>query len=131
MVSSEQVKSFIGISIIVILFIISTVIVQRYLDFFNQYFDIGFLGIIIYVLIVIISIVVAPVSAFPLIPVAANLWGWVFGAVLNIIGWTIGSMIAFILARKYGVPLISKFIPMKRINNLVKLVKKDISLLLL
>ena len=125
MATSEKIKSFIGIFVIIILFIASTIIVRQYLDFFNQYFDIGFLGIIIYVLIVIISIVVASISAFPLIPIASNLWGWFTSGILNIIGWTIGSMIAFILARKYGVPLISKFIPMKRINKIENLVPKD------
>lgn len=122
---NEKTKSFIGIIIIIILFILSTLIVQKYLDFFNQYFDIGFLGMVIYVVIVVVSIVIAPISSFPLIPLAANLWGWVFGAILNIVGWTIGGYISFILARKYGVPLISKFVPIKRINKIESIIPKD------
>lgn len=53
-------------------------------------------------------------------------YGGVFIAgLLSIIGWTIGSMIAFLLARKYGVSLIKKFIPLNKINKLEQKIPKE------
>lgn len=78
----------------------------------------------VYVLLEIISIVIVPVTTFPLLPVAVVLWGSFIAAVLNVIGWMIGAAIAFSLARKYGRPLVSRIIKMKRVIYLEKLIPK-------
>ena len=83
------------------------------------------LGMTVYVLITVAAIVIAPISTLPLLPIASNLWGWVTAAILSIIGWTIGSLIAFALARKYGVSLISKFISIEKINKFERMVPKE------
>jgi len=114
----KRVSSFIGIVLIIVFFIISSYFVQIYIDEISGVLDVGILGMIIYVLVTILAIVIAPISAVPLIPVASILWGVTISALLNIMGWTIGGYIAFILARKYGVPLIKKFIPIDKINSL-------------
>lgn len=85
----------------------------------------NFLGMIIYVIISIIAIVIAPVSALPLMPVASNLWNPPIAAILSIIGWTIGSLIAFIISRKYGINLIKRFIPLNKIYKLEKIIPKE------
>ena len=76
------------------------------------------LGVILYISIFIISIVLAPISVMPLIPFAARLWGLYAATALSVIGWTIGSMIAFYLARKFGKPYVSKIIPLKTLEKL-------------
>lgn len=115
---NTKTKSILGILIIIILFVLFSYFVQTNLGFFEDLIGEGVSGMLIYVLIKIIAIVVAPVSTLPLVSVASNLWGGFIAGVLNIIGWTIGAMIAFMLARKYGVDLIKKFVPIKKINKL-------------
>lgn len=66
----------------------------------------GVLGMVSYVGVMIVSIVVAPIGTGFLLPVAANSWGPVLASVLSIVGWTIGSLIAFFLARKYGLAMV-------------------------
>ena len=123
--NKEQVNSFLGIIIVVLLFIISSVLVQKYLNELSSYLDFGFVGMLVYIFINILAIVVAPVSVMPLMPLASNLWGWYITGVLSIIGWFIGAWIAFVLARKYGVDLINKFINMNKIQKLERLIPEE------
>ena len=64
--------------------------------------------------------VVAPISAMPLIPIMSNTWGWQLAGVFNVIGWTLGSIIVFWLCRKYGVRIISKLVSLRSIQSLEK-----------
>ncbi len=121
---NEKIKSIIDLSIVIILFIFFSYIIQNNIDSIEPFVDRD-LGMIIYVVIVIIAVVIVPFSAMPLLPIASNLWGWFLAAILSIVGWTIGALIAFELARRYGVPLIRKFIPIKKIEKAEKLVPKE------
>lgn len=118
-------KTFIEIILIILFFIIISYIVQTNIISITGIIGGGFFGMFFYVILVITAIVIAPISSVPLIPLASSIWGWFISAILSIIGWTIGSIIAFVLARKYGVPLISKFISINKINKLEKLVPKE------
>ena len=118
----QQINSIIGLVIIALLFVVSSILVQNYIDEISTYLDFGFYGMIVYVILTILSIVVAPVSAMPLMPIASALWGWVATGILSIIGWTIGAWIAFVLARKYGVSLVSKLVDLKKIQVFEKLI---------
>lgn len=74
----------------------------------------GGFGMLVYVLITIIAVVAAPISAFPLLPIATNLWGIRVATLLSVAGWTLGAMIAFLLARRFGAPLVSKLAPLEK-----------------
>lgn len=117
---SSKIKAIWGIGFIVFLFIITTYLVETNIEFVKSYLDFGIYGILIYILLVIASIVIAPVSVIPVIPLAIGLWGWKLAAFLSILGWSIGAAIAFLLARKYGIPLVAKFIPLKEIDKFEK-----------
>lgn len=117
---NSKVKSFIGIAAIVVLFILASCIIQKNLEFFNNLIGTNFSGMLMYVVIITIAIVVAPVSALPLLPVVSNLWGWVVAGTLSAIGWSIGALIAFIIARKYGVKIARKLIPIEKVHELEK-----------
>src|SRR3989344_543608 len=121
----EQINSIISIFVIIALFALSSYAVQNNLGGINEYLDYGIWGMLIYFILVILSIVLAPVSVFPLIPIASKLWGWPLAGIISIVGWTIGAVIAFLLARRYGVPLVSKFLPMKQIYKLEKLIPEN------
>jgi uncharacterized membrane protein YdjX (TVP38/TMEM64 family) len=122
---SDKIKAFIEILIIVILFIFFSYIIQKNLETIKLFIDNGMYSMLLYVFIVIIAIVVAPISAIPLLPISSNLWGWFLAAVLSIIGWTIGALIAFEIVKRYGVPLVKKFIPMKKIERIESRVPKQ------
>lgn len=66
----------------------------------------------------------APVSATPLIPIAASAWGVATTALLSIFGWTIGSLAAFIIGRRYGLPLVQKFVSINKLEKLHKYIPR-------
>ncbi len=122
---SEKIKSIIGLFLIVLLFILSSYFVKENIGFIKNLIGNNFLGILIYILISIIAIVIAPISMMPLIPLASNIWGWFYSAIFNILGWFLGSIIVFWISRKYGVPLIKKFISLEKINKLESKIPKE------
>ena len=76
------------------------------------------LSIVIYVLFLIISEVVAPVSSLFILPLAVSVWGSFFTAIITLAGWFIGAIISFWLARRFGQPLIGKIISINRLEQL-------------
>lgn len=113
----DKIKSILGILLVVLLFILASYLTQVYQSQLKTSLEFGIWGMVIYIIIGIIATVIAPISTLPLLPIATTLWGWVIAAILSIVGWTIGSVIAFYLARKYGVKLVSKI---TNINTLQK-----------
>jgi len=63
-----------------------------------------------YVLLLIISCIIAPLNTLIIIPFAASVFGWFPAALLSITGWVIGALIAFIIARYLGGVLNSNFL---------------------
>ncbi len=118
----DKINAAIGIFIIVVIFLAVSYLVQSNLDYVRSLIGVSPTSMIIYILILIFATVVAPVNATPLLPVASNIWGWFLTGILTIIGETIGSIIAFSLARKYGVPLVKKFVPINDIAKYEKLI---------
>ena len=121
----QKIKSAIGIILIVAGFIVASYIVQNNLDFFKNYIGHGFLGMITYTLIVVVSIVLAPINEVILMPVATALWGWFITALLTLLGLTLGSIIVFVLTRKYGAPLIRKLLPLDKIYKYERLMPQE------
>jgi len=116
----EKVKSILGILIILILFVFFSYLVQNNLEFIESLVVNDFLGMFVYVFLAIISVVIVPVASVFLMPIASNLWGVFLTGILSITGWGIGSYIAFILARKYGVDLIKRFVSLEQIYSFEK-----------
>jgi uncharacterized membrane protein YdjX (TVP38/TMEM64 family) len=89
---------------------------------------------VLYILVTILAVVVAPLSTGFLLPIAANGFGPWQTALYSIAGWSIGSIIAFNLARRYGygyleeLPL-SKFI--RRVEGRMSQVQQVVVILLL
>ena len=119
-----KIKSILGIILVAILFIAISYLSMQYEETLKTLIGEGPIGILTYFLITIIATVIAPVSALPLLPIAVLLWGWVNAAIITIAGWTIGSIIAFYLARKYGVKLVQKIINMEKIQYYENLIPK-------
>ena len=101
----------------VVIFLALMQTAQSYSEFLQNIIQqAGTLGIISYIALMIVSVVVAPVSFAFLLPIAANGWGPLAAAVYSIVGWTIGSMIAFFLARRYGLAWAEKFTTVKKMR---------------
>jgi uncharacterized membrane protein YdjX (TVP38/TMEM64 family) len=103
---------------LIVLFLIVTYFVETNLGWFESKIGDGYFGFIVFLLILIITIVVAPVSSIPFVPLTTHLWGWVLTGVILTIGWSFGAILAFYLARKYGVPFVKKFVSMERVYKM-------------
>jgi uncharacterized membrane protein YdjX (TVP38/TMEM64 family) len=75
-------------------------------------------GVVLYLVLNIIDAIAAPGATLPLIPVAAHTWGHVGAALLTIAGWTAGSLIAFVIARRWGAPVVRKLTSIERVKQL-------------
>src|SRR3989344_5101275 len=122
----EVIKAGLAVGFIIALFILSSYIANLYIDELKDFaFSNYKTGVLVYIFIFTLSIVVAPISSLPLIPFASNVWGWQLAAIYSVIGWTIGDIIAFLLSRKYGKPLIKKLISLKDVEKLEKYVPEN------
>ncbi|KXJ98160.1 MAG: SNARE associated Golgi protein [Parcubacteria bacterium OLB19] len=107
--------------LILSLFIIAIILSQYYKDDIAQYLDFGHWGMLVYILLATSSTVLAPINTLPLIPIATTLWGGFITALLSITAWTLGAIIAFILARRFGKPYIEKNYSLEKISQYEKL----------
>lgn len=121
----EKFKAFLGALLIISLFILASYVAKTNQEFISRIIGDGFSGILIYLIVIIVAIVIAPISMMPFIPIAANMWGWFNSALIHIVGWSLGSFIVFFISRKYGVPLIRKFVSLKKINEIEKKISKE------
>jgi len=85
----------------------------------------GSIGLLLFFLINILAVVLAPFTTLPLIPIASALWGWFLTGIFLIISWTIGSQIAFYLSRRFGRKLVVKFINIDKLNILESRIPKE------
>lgn len=116
--SAEKIVSLIGLIIGAILFLYTSYLIQIKKEFLTAWVIDGVLGMISYIFLHITAVVIAPFSAFPLISLATGIWGWQVSAILTFAGWMFGSIFAFLIARKWGVPLVSKIISLKRLYKI-------------
>ena len=83
-------------------------------------------GVCLFLALNILDAVIAPGATLPLIPVAAHAWGHVWAGVGTTAGWTLGSLIAFSIARRWGSPLVKKLTSMERLRQLKHYLPKDV-----
>jgi uncharacterized membrane protein YdjX (TVP38/TMEM64 family) len=75
-------------------------------------------GILLYIAVTATAVVIAPISTFPLLPVAVTLWGSFTAALLSVLGWTIGGVIAFVIARELGRPIVQRFVDLRKAQQI-------------
>ena len=121
---AKSTKIIVPIVFVFALFVFSAYFAQRYNDaLVSLAVSSGNgLGIIIYMAITTAAVIIPPFSSAPLIPLAANTWGFFWAAVFSVIGWVLGSMAAFFIARIYGVPLVSKIVALEKIYKIQEFV---------
>jgi uncharacterized membrane protein YdjX (TVP38/TMEM64 family) len=62
----------------------------------------GPLGVVVFILVMALSVLFAPIPNVPIFIAAGLAWGPILGTVYCMIGLTLGSGVAFFVARKFG-----------------------------
>ncbi|MAG39670.1 hypothetical protein CMI41_01760 [Candidatus Pacearchaeota archaeon] len=114
----EKLNAIGSLVVVLVLFVFLSYLVQSNSAYLEKFIQPGILGILIYSFLHILAMVVAPVTVFPIIVLASSIWGWFWTGVITLISWTIGASIAFLIARKWGVPLVKKLVSLKKLYAL-------------
>ena len=121
-------KSFIQvweIVLIIVLFFVFSYLTQSHIKTLRAVLGTSVLSMGIYVLIFIIAVVIAPINSEPLLPIASQAWGWMTARSLTLVGWTLGSVIAFLIARRYGLAFLQRFVSLGKIRQFEKLIPQE------
>ena len=80
--------------------------------------SVGSLGPVVYMLMMIIAIVFAPIPSSPLAIFAGTVFGLWWGTLWTILGASAGALIAFFIARKFGRPFVVKILSEKKLSDI-------------
>ena len=78
----------------------------------------GAWGPLVYILIMILAIVLSPIPSSPLAIFAGSFFGGFWALIWTLIGATLGAVIAFFIARRFGRPIVLKFISVENLNKM-------------
>ena len=90
-----------------------------------------FMGAVVFSAIMFITTVLAPLSALPLVPFVAPVLSPLYTAIACIIGWTLGALVAFLIARYGGRPFLLRCVDIKKLEALEAKLPKETHFLLL
>lgn len=122
-ITKRHVEAVASVIALGVLFAASSYYAERYTDVISAFVSRGgVLAMVGYVFIVIVAVVVAPITSVPLVPVAAHVWGVPVAAFLSTVGAVAGAMIAFGIARKFGILIVKKIINENRLTRIQKLI---------
>lgn len=88
---------------------------QKFRDFIDSF---GIWGRLVFVLMVVVQVIVAIIPGEPFEIAAGYMFGSFEGTILCLLGILIGSVIIFLLVRKFGVKLVEVFFSRDKINSL-------------
>lgn len=71
-----------------------------------------------FVLLLASATVFMPVTVLPAIPMMAPVFGPFVTGVLSIVGWTLGAVGAFLIARHLGRPVLGAFTPLEKLDRM-------------
>ncbi len=113
--------AYLPVLVLVVFFVLATYIAQIHNDYFVSLIGTkNTLGFLSYIGLMILATVVAPLSTLPMMPIAVSIWGSFTTALLSVVGWSLGALIAFYLSKTYGRPFALKFISEEYINRIDK-----------
>lgn len=107
-----------GVFIFIFIFILLSYLVQENFGFFERLVAGNVRGLVIYIFLNFVGIIVAPVTVIPLIVVVAKIWGPVVAALASWFAWMMGSVVAFWIARRFGVPVVGRFISLDELYKM-------------
>ena len=129
---NNTLKFVLGISFIIILYLVLSYIFRQNFVFIQDTLSKGyFIGIPAYIFIMILDVVIVPIG-IPFIPVATDIYGIFIASLLTILGWGLGCSISFFIARKYGLKVIKRFFSEGSIEKMINLIpEKNIFLFII
>jgi len=123
---NELINYVVGLAAIAAIFIVVSGIValnKEGLKSFIYRHETG--GAVAYIVLGVVATVVAPLSSLPFLPLVSLLYGWFWAAIFSIISWSIGSLIAFWIARKYGKLIVRRFVSLERVEKIEARIPKE------
>ncbi len=118
---NNNLHTYTGGLLIGALFVLSAYAAQTYTAELEELLKgYAMIGPIAYVSLAALSVVLAPLNTLFLIPMASMLWGPFWAAVLSVAGWTMGSVAAYALARRYGKPFVARFVDVQKVERIEK-----------
>jgi len=88
-----------------IVYLLATSDIDSVVDFINSF---GLLAVIVFVLLIVLEVILAPIPPFVLYVAGGILFGAFWGGTITLFGNVLGAVIAFFIARKYGRRLVIK-----------------------
>ncbi|HAZ16904.1 MAG: hypothetical protein UV70_C0020G0004 [Parcubacteria group bacterium GW2011_GWA2_43_13] len=86
----------------------------------------GVWGPLVYILILLIPVICAPVPATPFTLIGANLFGWQYGMLYSLAGFALGQSINFSLGRHIGKPLLKRIYAVEQYEKIEKRIPERI-----
>jgi len=115
----------ITLALVILSFIIVSYFVEQNIDSLGKLIRENYaLGLFIFTLADILSVVIAPITSLPLIPIASNTYGVLITTIFFSIGGIVGSLIAFWIGRKYGKNLVKKIISIDEAEEVSEAINK-------
>jgi uncharacterized membrane protein YdjX (TVP38/TMEM64 family) len=118
----DKIKALVSIAVVIAAFIAITFVVQNKLINTRFLSQNSVIAVIIYILILVLEAVIAPINTMPLIPLASDAFGWLPTAIYTLLGWTLGSSIVFIISQRYGKSLVNKLVPMNKLEKYERII---------
>lgn len=127
MAARSRVREYASLAIITAVLVGAVFIVRRFAEPIRAFIDEhAFWGLFLYIALNIVDAVAAPGATLPLIPVAVQVWGRVPAALATTAGWTLGSLIAFLTARRWGYPIVRKITSIDRVRAMRRYIPKNL-----
>lgn len=120
-----KIEIAVTLAIVIGLFILVSLIVNHNLGFFKDLIQDNYiLGIVVFILFEVVSIVIAPITSIPLIPIASMTYGVFLTSIFNIVGGIIGSMIDFWIGRSFGKRFAARFVSIEQAESAIQAISK-------
>lgn len=85
------------------------------------------LGIGIFLGVLIIITMFPFISSLPLLPIAGAVWGFFLGGLYATAGWWLGGLLAFVVARIWGRPVLEKYVSFGKLDSWEQQIPDDIN----
>lgn len=111
-------KQVLAILALVAVFVASSAMSAHYADQLNWLVQAsGSWSMVGFVIAAFLSEVLAPLTSVPLLPAAVHVWGVPTTVLLATVGWSLGALVAFWLARKFGRPLVKNLVNLEEVDR--------------
>ena len=107
--------------------IVAKNVIFEWITFASAYIKDSELGILIFILLAAISTMLSPFSSVPLAPIAIVTWGPLATTLMLVVGWTIGGMLSYVIGKRYGYEIATKFIEPKKFDKWSSQIEKKVN----